>query len=197
MSLTLDPARTALLVMDYQPLLVTRIPDAAAQLGRVRTALDVVRRHGGHVGYVRVGFADEDYPRVPEHSRFAATARQLGPALHADAPGTQVHGDLAPREEDMLVRKSRVGAFSTTDLDAHLRHRGIDTLALAGFSTSGVVLSTVREAADRDYRLVVLADGCADPDPEVHAFLVNRILSTQATIATVADLEPALTADRG
>ncbi|MGW5670250.1 cysteine hydrolase family protein, partial [Micromonospora sp. NPDC003776] len=161
MTLTLDPARTALLAMDYQPLLVARIPDAAAQLDRVRTAIDVVRRHGGQVGYVRVALADEDYARVPGHSRFAVLAGQLGPALHADAPGTQVHGDLAPQPGDIVVRKSRVGAFSTTDLDQQLRARGVDTLVLAGWSTSGVVLSTVREAADRDYQVVVLADGCA------------------------------------
>lgn len=196
MSLTLDPARTALLAMDYQPLLVARIPDAAAQLDRVRTAVDVVRRHGGQVGYVRVAFADEDYARVPEHSRFAALAGRLGPALHADAPGTQVHGDLGPQPGDIVVRKSRVGAFSTTDLDQQLRARGVDTLVLAGWSTSGVVLSTVREAADRDYRVVVLADGCADPDPEVHAFLLDRIFPAQATVATVADLAPAFTGAR-
>ncbi|UWP79694.1 isochorismatase family protein [Dactylosporangium fulvum] len=197
MTLTLDPARTALLVMDYQPVLAARIPDAVAQLDRVRTALDVVRRHGGHVGYVRVGFTDEDYERVPEHSRFAARARQLGPALHADAPGTQVHSELAPLPGDVLVRKSRVGAFSTTDLHQQLQERGVDTLVLAGFSTSGVVLSTVRDAADRDYRVVVLADGCADPDPEVHTFLIDRIFPAQAAVTKVADLEPALTAGRG
>jgi nicotinamidase-related amidase len=80
-----------------------------------------------------------------------------------------------------------VGSFTTTDLDDQLRARGVDTLLLAGISTSGVVLSTVRDAADRDYRLVVLSDVCADPDPEVHAFLTTRIFPRQTEVLTVTD----------
>jgi len=87
-----------------------------------------------------------------------------------------------------VVRKTRVGAFSTTDLDQQLNDRGITTLILAGVSTSGVVLSTVREAADRDYRIYVLADASADRDPNVHAVLTEKILPMQAHLITVADL---------
>jgi nicotinamidase-related amidase len=68
-----------------------------------------------------------------------------------------------------------VGAFTTTDLDRQLRDRAITTLVLAGISTSGVVLSTVREAMDRDYRIVVLEDATADSDPDTHAFLTASI----------------------
>ena len=57
---------------------------------------------------------------------------------------------------------------------------------LAGISTSGVVLSTVRDAADRDYRLLVLADCCADPDGEVHRVLMEKVLPRQVE---VIDLE--------
>ena len=62
------------------------------------------------------------------------------------------------------MRKQRVGAFSTTDLHEQLQARGIDTLVLAGISTSGCVHSTVLDAFDRDYRVIVLSDACADPD---------------------------------
>jgi nicotinamidase-related amidase len=95
---------------------------------------------------------------------------------------------VAPQDGDIIVRKVRVGAFSTTDLDAQLRERGVDTLILAGISTSGVVLSTVRDASDRDYRVIVLSDSTADPDAEVHAFLTERIFPRQADVVTVADL---------
>ena len=63
-----------------------------------------------------------------------------------------------------------------------LRSKSIETLILMGISTSGVVLSTVRHAADSDYRLVVVSDGCADPDAEVHRVLVEKVLARQATI---------------
>jgi len=88
----------------------------------------------------------------------------------------------------VVVRKTRVGAFSTTDLDNQPRSRGVDTLILAGISTSGVLLSTVRDASDRDYRVFVLADVSADPEPDVHDFLIQRIFPRQADVITLADL---------
>lgn len=87
-----------------------------------------------------------------------------------------------------MVRKTRVGAFSTTDLERQLSDRQIDTLILAGISTSGVVLSTVRDASDRDYRVLVLSDACADPDPEVHALLIAKVFPRQADVITSAQL---------
>jgi nicotinamidase-related amidase len=92
------------------------------------------------------------------------------------------------------VRKTRVGAFSTTDLEQQLRDRGVDTLVLAGISTSGVVLSTVRDASDRDYRLFVLSDATADRDPAVHAFLIEQVFPRQAEVITLGELEELLPA---
>jgi nicotinamidase-related amidase len=77
-------------------------------------------------------------------------------------------------EDDITVTKHRVGTFTGTDLDMILRAKDIDTLILFGIATSGVVLSTVRHAADADYRLIVVKDCCADQDPEVHACLRIR-----------------------
>jgi nicotinamidase-related amidase len=91
-----------------------------------------------------------------------------------------VHPDLAPADRDVVVTKTRVGAFSTTNLHTHLTSRGIDTLVLGGVSTSGVVLSTVRHAADRDYRLLVLAECCLD-EPDLHALLVGPIFPARPT----------------
>jgi nicotinamidase-related amidase len=63
---------------------------------------------------------------------------------------------------------------------------------LAGISTSGVVLSTVRDAHDRDYRLIVLADLCADRDPEVHQVLIGKVFPKQAEVINAAELHAAL-----
>ena len=52
--------------------------------------------------------------------------------LHDEAPETAIHDAVAPEPGDLVVRKTRVGAFSTTDLDQQLRSRKIDTLILAG-----------------------------------------------------------------
>jgi nicotinamidase-related amidase len=55
--------------------------------------------------------------------------------MHHEDPSTAIHDALAPQPGDIVVRKTRVGAMSTTDLDRQLRDRGIDTLVLAGIST--------------------------------------------------------------
>jgi len=57
---------------------------------------------------------------------------------------------------------------------------------LTGVATSGVVLSTLRQAADLDYRLTVLSDGCLDNDPEVHTVLTAKVFPAQAEVTTVA-----------
>jgi nicotinamidase-related amidase len=58
---------------------------------------------------------------------------------------------------------------------------------LTGIATSGVVLSTLRQAADLDYRLIVLADACLDADPEVHRVLTEKVFPRQAEVRTVAE----------
>ena len=184
----LDPARTALLVMDYQPGIIARLPEPDELLARVEQVIATARARGAHVGYVRVAFTDDEVAQIPDRSAMKG-ATAAGRALHADAPETQVHERLAPQSGDIVVRKTRVGAFSTTDLHDQLRERGVDTLVLAGLSTSGVVLSTVRDGADRDYRVLVLSDATDDPEPEVHEFLITRVLPRQATIVAADELE--------
>jgi nicotinamidase-related amidase len=112
--------------------------------------------------------------------------------MHADAPATQIHDAIAPGPGDIVVRKQRVGAFSTTDLHEQLQARGIDTLILAGISTSGCVHSTVLDAFDRDYRVIVLADGCADPDQDVHRFLLERVFTKRGEVIEVRELHQLL-----
>jgi len=97
-----------------------------------------------------------------------------------------VHPDLDVRPDDIIVTKKRVSAFSGSDLDMLLRAGGISRLVLAGIATSGVVLSTVREAADRDYVLTVLADGCLDADEEVHRVLIEKIFPRQADVISIS-----------
>jgi nicotinamidase-related amidase len=188
----IDPKHTALLVMDYQPAVLGSLSDAEALLSRVAEAIGVVRSHGGQIGYVRVAFEDADYEDIPATSRMGTLVASAGRAFHSESPATAVHEHVAPEPGDIIVRKTRVGAFSTTDLDQQLRDRDINTLILAGISTSGVVLSTVRDASDRDYRVFVLADASADRDPEVHDFLTEKIFPRQAHVITIAELRDLL-----
>ena len=185
----IDPQRAALLVMDYQNGIVGMLGEPDDLLALAADAVATARRAGANVGYVRVAFEDADLEAIPPTSRMGQRVASSGAAFHADSPNTAVHDRVAPENGDIIVRKTRVGAFSTTDLDRQLRERGVDTLILAGISTSGVVLSTVRDASDRDYRVLVLADATADPEADVHEFLIERILPRQADVITTAQLE--------
>ena len=185
----IDPRTSILLVMDYQPGIIGRLEDADAQVARAARALELARGAGMHVGYVRVAFTPEDAAAVPATN---VTFSRAAGSLPADAPETQIDERLAPLDGDIVVRKVRIGAFSTTDLADQLQARGVDTLVLAGISTSGVVLSTVRDAFDHDYRLVVLSDGCADFDREVHRVLLEKVFPSQAAVITIDELGQAL-----
>jgi nicotinamidase-related amidase len=185
----INPQRAALLVMDYQNAIVDMLGDPDELLSHAEEAIALARDRDAHVGYVRVAFTNADFEAIPPTSRMGARVSTSAQAFHDDSPTTAVHARVAPQDGDVIVRKTRVGAFSTTDLDAQLRDRGVDTLILAGISTSGVVLSTVRDASDRDYRVLVLSDATADPDPQVHDFLIERIFPRQADVITVAELD--------
>lgn len=185
----LDPSRTALLVMDYQPGILNRLDDPDAQAAKARAAIDTLREAGATIGYVRVAFTDGDLAAIPDGAPMARIKAMPAGSMDADSPSTQVDERVAPAEGDIIVRKTRVGAFGTTDLDQQLRARGVDTLVLAGISTSGVAISTLIEAHDRDYRLFVLADATADPDAELHASLINGFFPKRAEVIEVADLE--------
>src|SRR5260370_38324016 len=105
----------------------------------------------------------------------------------ADDPGAGIHPDVAPLPGDLLVTRTRLGGFAGSDLELLLRAREIDGLVLAGIATSGAVLSTLRQAADLDYRLTALADGCLDADAEVHRVLIEKDFPVQADVVTVDD----------
>ena len=181
----LDPRQTALLVMDFQRGVVDRMPGLDGLLTRVQQAIADVRNHGGTIGYVRVAFTEADWAAIPPvNAVFARVGDNR--LMHHEDPSTAIHDQLAPEPGDIVVRKTRVGAMSTTDLDRQLRNRGITTLVLAGISTSGVVLSTVIEAADRDYRLYVLSDGTEDLDAETRDVLLGKVFPRRAQVIDTA-----------
>ena len=91
-----------------------------------------------------------------------------------------------------VIVKHRIGPFMETNLQTILRAHNIDNLILAGISTSGVVLSSIRHAADADYSLTVASDACADADEKVHNHLMEKIFPKQADIKTTQEIISAL-----
>ncbi len=175
---------TALLVMDVQRRIVERFAGTEDYLPRLAAAVEAARAAGVPVIFVRVAFRP-GFPEVSPANRAFAALRAAGGL--ADPEAAEIHPAVAPRRGEPVVTKLRVSAFTGSDLEVLLRAQGIGSLVLAGIATSGVVLSTLREAADRDYVLAVLSDGCLDADPEVHRVLTTRVFPRQAEVLTVAE----------
>jgi nicotinamidase-related amidase len=175
----------ALLIMDVQQDIVERFPDDGGYLDRLATAIAAARSAGIMVTYVTIAFRP-GYPEVSERNKSFSAVAGTGRFTGSD-PGVRIPDVIAPAPGEVTVTKRRVSAFTGSDLEVLLRARGTGHLVLAGIATSGVVLSTLRQAADLDYQLTVLADGCLDADPEVHQVLLGKVFPRQAEVTTLAD----------
>jgi len=188
--LSIDRKRSTVLAMDYQAGIVAGYAtDQDALLQRAAGVLARARQAGLPVIYVTVGFRP-GYPEISSRNARFSALKQAGRFLAG--PDAAVHPAVAPQPDDIVVVKRRVSAFAGTDLDMILRANGIETLILFGIATSGVVLSTVRDAADADYRLIVLKDCCADRDPDVHRCLVDKVFPGQAAVISANEFLQAL-----
>ena len=184
------PAHTALLSMDCQDGIVSIYTkgDKEAFLARAAIALGYARSAGIKVIHVQVGFR----PGLPEVS---SRNRLFGAIKSSEQHQKLFQGALAgipaaiaPKEGEIVITKHRVSAFAGTDLEMVLRANDIDTLVLFGIATSGVVLSTLLEASDDDFRLAVIRDCCADLDPDLHDCLIHRFFPMRAAVLSSHEL---------
>jgi nicotinamidase-related amidase len=188
-----DVARTAVLCMDLQSGIVAAyVTDPEELLGRVAGVLERARNLGMCVIHVRVGFR----PGLPEVSMrnalFGAVRSSSRHQQLFEGASGEVHPGVGLQQNDIFVLKHRVSAFRGTDLEVILRAKDIDTLVLFGIATSGVVLSTLLEASDADYRLVVIKDCCVDGDAELHANLIDKVFARRATVLTAGEFLAAI-----
>ena len=188
-SFPIHPARTAVLSMDCQAGIVSIYTreDKEAFLVRAKSVLNHARASGMTIIHVQVGFR----PGLPEiSSRNALFGAIKSSEQHQQLfrePLGAIPDAIGPRENEIVITKHRISAFTGTDLAMILRANDIDTLVLFGISTSGVVLSTLLEAADGDYRLAVIGDCCADLDQQLHDCLVQRFFPTRGSVFSAED----------
>jgi len=169
---------SALLVMDVQVGVVDRVPDKDAYLARLRATVEAARRNSVPVRFVVVGFRP-GMPEVSPRNQVFAAYKKQPPAMLIDPRPA-----LRPEDGDLVITKRRVSAFTGSDLEVVLRSGDVQHLVLCGIATSGVVLSTLREAFDKDYRLTVLSDLCFDSDPEIHRVLLEKVFVRQGEVIT-------------
>ncbi|MFC9835544.1 cysteine hydrolase family protein [Rhodococcus sp. NPDC127530] len=172
---------TALMVMHVQPPLTDMVEDDS-WIERIADAIGAARAADVLVIYVVVGYR-AGYPEFPAND---VRLQQLEPGqLFIRGSSDAVHEKVATRVGDIVVTTVRVSAFSGTDLEHILKSQNIDELVLTGISTGGVVLGTLVGALDRDFRVTVLSDACADANPSTHQALLDHFAAGAPWSASV------------
>jgi len=183
-SIAFDPRRTALVIIDMQrdflepggfgEALGNDVSLLRRAIEPCATALAAARTKGVLVIHTREGHRPDLSDAPPAKlARGAPTKRigdpgPMGRILVRGEPGHAIIPALAPAPEEPVIDKPGKGAFHQTDLEQLLKNRRIDTLIVCGVTTEVCVHTTIREANDRGYRCVALADACASYFPEFH-----------------------------
>lgn len=205
-----DPARAALIIIDMQrdflqpggfgtllgndvSLLAHAVEPCRNLLAAARAArLLVIHTREGH----RPDLADcppAKLTRSPPGMRIGDQG-PMGRILVRGEAGHDIIPELAPLPGEVVLDKPGKGAFCQTDLDLILRNRGIEALLVAGVTTEVCVSTTVREANDRGYRCLVVADACASYFPAFHEAALAMIHAQGGIFGWVATSDAVLTA---
>ena len=181
----LNTEHTALLVMDVQGATVKALEEKEQFFSSLKKAIAAARENKIPVMYVAVGFR-KGYPEVSPHNKMFSSIIN-GQRSFDKEEDFKVAEEVAPQPGDVVITKKRVSAFAGSDLEVILRAQQIQQIILTGIATSGVVLSTLREAADKDYTITVLSDCCKDRDEEVHRVLTTKVFPRQADVTTAEE----------
>ena len=151
--------------------------------------LALARARAWPVAHTRVVYADDG----ADGGAFAAKVPPLL-TLTERSPLSQIVPELAPRDGELVVRKTQASAFFETGLAAWLRWRGADTLAVAGCTTSGCVRATVVDAVSHNLRTIVVTDCVGDRAIGPHRASLYDMEQKYADLMTGAELRAAASA---
>ncbi|WP_416896441.1 MAG: cysteine hydrolase family protein [Minwuia sp.] len=213
----IDPARTALIIIDMQrdflepggfgETLGNDVSLLGAAIEPCRKVLDAARDTGLLVIHTREGHRPDLSDAPPAKVERGAPSMRIGDAgsmgriLVRGEPGHDIIPALAPEPGEPVLDKPGKGAFYQTDLELMLKNRGAETLLVCGVTTEVCVHTTVREANDRGFRCIVVGDACGSYFPEFHAIGLKMIAAqggifgwvsnSDAVAATLAKAEAA------
>jgi nicotinamidase-related amidase len=181
---------TALLVIDMQAdflapdgyfaALGNPLSGVRAAIEPTRLLIDACRQRGISVMYTREGhrpdLSDLHYPKQRRAELAGSAIGSKGPLgrfLVRGEPGWDIISELAPKQGEVIIDKPGHGAFHQTDLELILKSRGIQHLIMVGVTTEVCVHSTLREADDRGYDCLLIADACGAGDEALHQAAVE------------------------
>jgi nicotinamidase-related amidase len=199
---SVDPDRCALLIIDMQrdflepggfgAALGNDVSQLRQVVGTCRDLLERARAVGIAVIHTREGHRPDMSDAPPAKVARGSPSMRIGDTgpmgriLIRGEAGHEIIPELAPLASEPVIDKPGKGAFYQTDLDLMLRNRGIDTLLVCGVTTEVCVHTTVREANDRGYRCVVVADCCGSYFPEFHEVGLRMIAAQGGIFGWVA-----------
>ncbi|OBS09275.1 hydrolase [Acidihalobacter prosperus] len=192
-SLNIDPARSALVVIDLQRGIVgmqTKPHAPAEVVARSVSLLRAARAAGALRVLVHVGGGADG------RDRLSPEADEPAPAGPPPAGFSDLVPEVGPEAGDLVILKRQWGAFYGTDLDLQLRRRGIDTVILCGIATEIGVESTARDAYERGYRLIFAADAMNGRSVEGHENALHRIFPRIGLVRETQTVVAALGAGR-
>lgn len=177
-TLILDPAKTALVLIEYQNEFtsdggvlhgaVAEVMDKTGMLENTKAFAEKARTAGVTIMHAPITFA-AGYTELTRHPYGILAGVVGGNAFVKDTWGAAIVDDLAPAQGDILIEGKRgLDTFASTNLDFILRSKGIDTVILAGFLTNCCVESTMRSAYENGYRVITLTDCLAATSVEEH-----------------------------
>ena len=183
---------TALIIADFYKDMMGTIPHSIERnvLDNTQKLQKAARQSGMLICYSATVFRP-GYIEISDRNKTFSQRKNSGQPAVSD-PIEVIHPGVSPIDGEVVVGKHRVNALYGTDLDMTLRANQINTIIILGYATSGVVLSTTRFAADSDYSIIIVEDCCADTDPEVHNFLMEKIFPRLADVVTSIDMIKAL-----
>lgn len=208
--LTVDMERCAAVIIDMQrdflepggfgESLGNDVSQLRAAIEPCQGLLAGLRAQGVFIVHTREGHRPDlsDAPRAKlvrgEPTHRIGHLGPMGRILVRGEPGHDIIPELSPLPEEPVIDKPGKGAFYATDLAPVLSHRGIDTLLVCGVTTEVCVHTTVREANDRGYRCIVVADCCASYFPEFHQVALRMIHAQGGIFGWVSDSKRVLDA---
>lgn len=179
---------TAILLADCYKTALNDLPHSTGRgvVQNCETVLQAARTAGLLVCYSATVFREGYVEINPANKLFGPRKAANNPPI--SVPSELIHPALAPQRGDVVIGKHRVSALHGTELDLVWRANSIENVILLGYATSGVITSTLRAAADLDYRIFVVEDCCADADVDAHDFLMKKLFPPQAKIASAAEI---------
>lgn len=177
-TLQLDPATTAVVLIEYQNDFTTEggvlheavspVMEKTGMLANTVALVAAARSAGATIMHAPITFA-EGYHEISSHPYGILKGVVDGNAFVKDSWGATIVDDLSPQRGDIVIEGKRgLDTFASTNLDFILRSKGITTLVLGGFLTNCCVESTMRTGYENGYRVLTLTDCLAATSQEEH-----------------------------